>query len=515
MSNRFYNFVNQLISGAVAKASDVNAELQGTEVGFVAVEAELNTAIKLPETESATNTRIAASAASRAGKMLGFDISGAPEAKSAFGTDWDMAGFRLRNLIPATESDEPATFGQLSSYAAGLAGLPALVGHTGCLVTDGSTVSWGDAGRNVPSTLTNYGGEFLCSIGGASTWTVVQPNAVRDPNGILGTGWWSTSLTRLDDYRGQGWSHSSPLVTATFDHEPVSAGRIPCGAGVSVVASVNAHTSGVSAGAMYLAIKFYDAGGVYLSTSAATTMAVAAARQYAVNVSTPPATAYIAPVVIFTGVSASSYGIIIRNLKVEAGPAASPFNDFKTLGLAFGGSAQTYWGTGYASPIVTIGDATSTLAALDLRSATGSQTYDCRIQSTGGTNGSVAKGAMYLYSQRVQSQGPIGAVSEYDAGNSGASITIDFGANGQYQKVTLNSATPAITIATTGLPVGKYQLKIVQDATGSRAPTWVGFAAGTCAGNVLPSIASAANAVTFLNLYWDGGSWWVASNPWD
>lgn len=517
MSNRFYTFVNQLISGSVAKASEVNSELQGTEVGFTTVEAELNTAIKFPATESAVNQRIVEDSAARAGKLLGFSAAGDLAVTGSFLGDWSMGGKRLRNVLDATEADEPVNLSQLSSYAAGLAGLPAIAGQSGCLVTDGATVTWGGLGRNVPSTATAYGGEMLSAIGGEAKWQWVRHNSVKDPNGVLGSGWWSTSLTRADDISGNYWSNNTTITGSTFEHKPVAtAGYIPCGAGKAVAASCNVTTTAVSSGTISLVVRYYDAAYALISESAATTITNgASARQYALSVSTPPLTAYIIPVLKFAAVDALAYGIIVRNMKVEMANYASPFNDFRTLGLAYGASAQTYWGTGYTSPVVTIGDATSTLAVLDLRSAAGAQTYDCRVQSVGGTPGSVAKGAMYLYAQRVHTSGPIGGISEYAAGNSGAAITIDFGANGQYQSVVLNAATPAITISTVGLPVGKYQLKITQDGVGGRVPSWVGFVAATCVGNTLPTVASAANAVTFLSLYWDGAVWWVSANPWD
>lgn len=517
MSNRFYNFVNQLISGSVAKASEVNAELQGAEVGFLAVEAELNTAIKLPATESATDQRITLTPAQRAGTLLQFDSNGDLKVSAQLQGDIDANDKRIRNVRTAEYNDEPVNFAQMSAYSAGLAGLPSIVGHTGCLVTDGSSVSWGDAGRNVPSTATAYGGEFLCAIGGEAKWLHVRPNAIKDPNGILGTGWWSTSLARFDDVGGQGWTNSGALSVSTFEHKPTAtSGYVNTGAGTAVAVSCNITTSGTTAGSIDLVLRYYDAGFALLSESSPVSITMASAqRQYAISVTTPASTAYTIPVLKFTGVSASAYGIIVRNMKMEKANYASPFNDFKTLGLAYGASAQTYWGTGYANPIVTIGDASSTLGCLDLRGAAGAQTYDARIQCVGGTSGTAGKGVVTVYSQRTHFVGPQGALTEYDAGNSGAAITIDFSANGQYQKVTLTAATPVITLGTTGLPVGKYQLRVLQDATGSRAPTWVNLLAANCVGNAFPTIASTASAVTFVQLYWDGSQWWGAGNPWD
>jgi hypothetical protein len=175
----------------------------------------------------------------------------------------------------------------------------------------------------------------------------------------------------------------------------------------------------------------------------------------------------------------------------------------------------TSFGTSFTTPRVVIGDTSSTTASLDLRSAAGSQDYDVRIRSSGGTNGSAGLGALAITAKSVALSGIFGHTSEYNAGNTGAAITINFATNGPYQRATLNAATPAITISTTGLVVGKYQLKVIQDAGGGRLPTWVGFVAGDCVGNAFPVMGAGANAVTFVNLYWDGTQFWVSSNAWD
>jgi hypothetical protein len=334
---------------------------------------------------------------------------------------------------------------------------------------------------------------------------------------LLGSGYWTTSLNRFSDINGPHWTSTAGLSGATFNHIPTVSGEIPCGSGQTVTVSANIGTAGTIGGTVTLAVRFHDAAHSLLSESATTAVASlgSGAKNYSISVVTPASTAYVVPLVKFATVTCSAYGIIVRNLKVETGLYATPFNDIKTLGLAYGAAAQTYWGTGYASPIVTIGDTNSTAGTLDLRSTTGAQAYDVRLQSTGGTNGSTGKGLLTVTAQRVAFSGPVGAVAEYDNGNSGASKTIDFATNGQYQKITLSAATPAITISTTQLVVGKYQLRVIQDATGGRLPTWVGFVAANCVGNAFPTMASAVNGVTFVNFYWDGSAFWVSANPWD
>ena len=518
MSNRFYTFVNQLIAGSVAKASEVNAELQGAEVGFLAVEGEMNTAIKFPAAESSTNQRITQNAAARAGKLLGFSAAGALSVTGAFEGHWSMGGFRLRNLVTATEADEPVTFAQLSSYSAGLTGLPTIVAQAGPLITDGAVVSWAGAARGIPAVTSNGGGEQLVYSSSLTKWLVPGANAAFDPNGVLGAAYWNTSLDRFSDINGPHWTSTAGLTTATFDHKPTATtGEIPCGAAKAVTISANVDTSGTSAGTITLVARYYDAGHSLLSEDATTTAVTmaAAAKNYVLKVTTPGSTAYVVGVLKFAGVTCTAYGIIVRNLKVEAGTESTPFNDFKTLALAYGAAEVTYWGSSFANPRVVVGNTSSSTASLDLRSTTGSQDYDVRLRSSGGTNGTPGLGALAITAKSVAISGILGHASEYNAGNSGAAITISYATNGPYQRVTLSAATPAITIETTGLVVGKYQLKVIQDATGGRLPTWVGFVAADCVGNALPVMGAGVAAVTFVNMYWDGTQFWVSSNAWD
>jgi len=96
---------------------------------------------------------------------------------------------------------------------------------------------------------------------------------------------------------------------------------------------------------------------------------------------------------------------------------------------------------------------------------------------------------------------------EYNAGNSGSALTIDF-AQGQKQRVTL-TADATITL---GSPpgVGHYQLRITQDATGGRELTiagvtdWLGSA-------LQPPHNMEPNGRTILNAFWNGSAWSEAS----
>jgi len=96
---------------------------------------------------------------------------------------------------------------------------------------------------------------------------------------------------------------------------------------------------------------------------------------------------------------------------------------------------------------------------------------------------------------------------EYDAGNSGAAAkAIDFN-NGQNQKVTLNGNC---TFAFTAPPGPAHcQLKMIQDGTGSRDPSWPA-ANFTWIGGTEPTWATGAGQVSIVNLWWDGTDWWAA-----
>ena len=94
---------------------------------------------------------------------------------------------------------------------------------------------------------------------------------------------------------------------------------------------------------------------------------------------------------------------------------------------------------------------------------------------------------------------------EYDNGNSGASKTVTL-ANGQKQKVTLNSNT-TLTIDFAGAAVTTYQLRLIQDATGSRTVTWSGLSGSRWLGSAAaPAINSAANGETIVNIFYDGAN---------
>ena len=94
----------------------------------------------------------------------------------------------------------------------------------------------------------------------------------------------------------------------------------------------------------------------------------------------------------------------------------------------------------------------------------------------------------------------VGFHAEYDNGNSGTTKTVTL-ANGQKQKLTL-TGNLTLTIDFTGCTVGDYQIRLIQDATGSRtlaaisglsSSRWLGSAAQ-------PSHNTTANGETLLTI---------------
>jgi hypothetical protein len=99
----------------------------------------------------------------------------------------------------------------------------------------------------------------------------------------------------------------------------------------------------------------------------------------------------------------------------------------------------------------------------------------------------------------------VGYFAEYDNASSGSAKTIVL-ANGQKQKITL-SATTTLTIDFTAATVGHYQVRLVQDGTGSRPVTWAGLSSSRWLNSATaPAINLTAGSETVLNIFFDGAT---------
>lgn len=90
---------------------------------------------------------------------------------------------------------------------------------------------------------------------------------------------------------------------------------------------------------------------------------------------------------------------------------------------------------------------------------------------------------------------------EYNAGNSGTSVTVDF-ANGQKQVLTL-TGNATVTLAFPG--VGDYKIRLVQDGTGSRTVAWSGVTKWVGSATQ-PAINTAASSETLVGIYYNGSN---------
>ena len=91
----------------------------------------------------------------------------------------------------------------------------------------------------------------------------------------------------------------------------------------------------------------------------------------------------------------------------------------------------------------------------------------------------------------------IASETEFNAGNSGSAITLDF-TNGRRQKLTL-TADCVVTLTGAGLAGNTYQVEFVQDATGGRSVTFAGATTWQSG-----SLIKAASQTYVATLLWNG-----------
>jgi hypothetical protein len=172
-----------------------------------------------------------------------------------------------------------------------------------------------------------------------------------------------------------------------------------------------------------------------------------------------------------------------------------------------GAFATTFTITGTTTvTFPTSGTLLSTAAAVTVaQGGTGATTAAAALTALGAASlvANTFNGDQALTNNKISGIKIAGFNAEYDNGNSSTAITITL-ANAQKQKVTL-TASSTITISTTGAVVGNYQLRLIQDATGSRAVTWSGPSASRWLGNTTaPAINLAINGETMVSIYFDG-----------
>lgn len=97
-------------------------------------------------------------------------------------------------------------------------------------------------------------------------------------------------------------------------------------------------------------------------------------------------------------------------------------------------------------------------------------------------------------------------VLEYDNGDSSTADTIDWTLS-KSQKSTLTGN--CVFTFTAPLGIGDFQLKLIQDGTGSRTVTWPATVASS--GNVKPVLSTTIAAVDLIKFYYDGALYHITN----
>ncbi|MCS6455927.1 hypothetical protein NX868_10175 [Burkholderia thailandensis] len=253
------------------------------------------------------------------------------------------------NVTQPAESIAPAT---LSSHAL-TAGQIGAIGSQGSLPINTSAKI---NGVNNPNLLFNGSGEF-----GSAGWSLASGFfAVTDNSGGFGT----------------FFSNTAPLSGVTVYN---SSSKISIGSSVSISASVDISTAGVTSGGVLLYLQPFDSSGsnlgggigvVNIANGVATT-------RYSLSATTPSGTASVSLVIaLLSGLSASAFGITFRRCKVEAAAAPSLYSQEASIATLAGGMPAVGSARNLSMSVGTAGaSATLTADEIIVESALGGAAY--------------------------------------------------------------------------------------------------------------------------------------------
>lgn len=162
MANSFWNFLTKLVSGTLAKASDVNNNLSGIETGFDAVETELNKCLQV--TNSPGVMDISLNAAARANLVVAFDASGDITAITNPSTSAQNWATKTGSLVESTDYSA-------KEYA------------IGTTVPAGSAKDWAITPENTTVDGTDYSALHWAAKAAASAASVNLPGSLSGQAG--------------------------------------------------------------------------------------------------------------------------------------------------------------------------------------------------------------------------------------------------------------------------------------------------------------------------------------------
>jgi len=206
----FWNFVTRMVPGTLAKAEDVNTNLDGINTGLNLVEVEIDKAIQITNSPGVTDIGLNASA--RANKLLAFDANGDIAASQILG-DWqedhvDAAGtdYEIRDVV----KDAAGSIGQDNIYICKTTHT-----STGSLATDIANwdllvdvagVAASAAAALVSENNAATSADFLDDRALGPFSTANEPTLDNDGNALLtGAQYFNTDLNRMKVYTGSVW----------------------------------------------------------------------------------------------------------------------------------------------------------------------------------------------------------------------------------------------------------------------------------------------------------------------
>lgn len=477
MTNRYYNVSSPLVKNTVARAGDVNAIASAIESGFAVVEAEMDAKVgasgavltnpttvtspppgdssdKIPPTswvqsEIGNVAANAAAAAASAGDASDSADAAAASALAAAGSA-SAAASSASAALASENAAESSLNDFLGRYYGALASDPALDPL-------GNPINEGDLYYNsATNTMLVYNGSSWEALS-AATGSVTSVNVSGGTTGLTASGGPITSSGTI--------TLAGTLNVANGGTGANTITGLVKGNGTSPMSAAVAGTDYAPATSGSNILKGNGAGGFANA---------AAGTDYA------PATSGAA---ILKGNGAGGFANAAAG--TDYAPATSGAAILK--GNGSGGFAAAVSGTDYQAPIGAANGVLKADGAGNISAATANTDY--LKPALGNTALTQAK--------------TISWNAEYDNGNSGTSKTITL-ANGAKQKITLNG-NATLTISFSGAGIGMYQIRLIQDATGSRSVVWSGLSASRWLGWAsAPDINAAANGESILTIFYDG-----------